>query len=458
MEMPGQLQGNPSVPLSYRFGIVLVGLGMIVLPVIYAALTALACWSVYFFATHYFGQIWSWHIGHSYYALLIQVVFSCTPLLVGGCIAIAMVKPFFARRAAKMQPLGLNPAVEPRVYTLIQEVCQLVGSPTPKHIQVNCELNASAGLRSFFSQDLILTLGLPLVAGLTERELAGVIAHEFGHFRQGVGMRMSYLIRLVNLWFARVVYERDGWDQTLEDASSTDSAWVTLMVGCARAGVWVSRGVLWMLMMLGNGLSGMLSRQMEYDADRWEMRVGGSAAFESTLLKLAKLGTIYREIGREMQRSWRKHFQLPDNLPVLIEYRATRMSEEKRRKIEDTARQERTGWFDTHPGFVDRVKSARQVQEPGIILNDRPARELFDHFESVSRLVTLAYYDDDLNVPTTPDFLIPLEKFILAQGGTPASGTTAAAPKPPAPVPMMAYDPSRFRRPAVVPESEPPAG
>jgi len=446
--------------LAYRLGIVLVGVGMIVLPVIYLALTALACWGVYIFATQYFGAIWDWPIGHSYYGLLIKVAFSCTPLLVGGCIAIAMVKPFFARRAPKMQPLGLDPAVEPRVYALTQEVCQRVGAPAPKRIEVDCDLNASAGLRSFFGRDLILTIGLPLVAGLTERELAGVIAHEFGHFRQGVGMRMSYLIRTVNLWFARVVYERDGWDQMLEDASSTESAWVSLMVGCARAGVGISRGVLWLLMMLGHGLSGLLSRQMEYDADRWEMRVSGSDAFISALLKLAKLGAIYREIGREMQRSWRKHFQLPDNLPVLIEYRATRMSEEKRRKIEAEASQKKTGWFDTHPGFADRVKSARQTPEPGILLNEGPARELFDHFESVSRLVTLAYYEDDLNVPTTPDFLIPLEKFILAQGGTTlaaaAGSSTPAAPKPPAPVPMMSYDPSRFRRPACAPENTTP--
>ncbi len=46
------------------------------------------------------------------------------------------------------------------------------------------------GLLSFLGHDLVLTLGLLLIAaGLTERELAGVIAHEFGHFRQGAGMR-----------------------------------------------------------------------------------------------------------------------------------------------------------------------------------------------------------------------------------------------------------------------------
>ncbi len=54
------------------------------------------------------------------------------------------------------------------------------------------DVNASAGLRrgllSLFSHDLVLTIGLPLVQGLSLREFTAVLAHEFGHFRQGGGM------------------------------------------------------------------------------------------------------------------------------------------------------------------------------------------------------------------------------------------------------------------------------
>jgi hypothetical protein len=51
----------------------------------------------------------------------------------------------------------------------------------PRRVEVDCYLNASArfnrGLSSFLSHDLILKLGMPLVAGVTERKLAGVIAY-----------------------------------------------------------------------------------------------------------------------------------------------------------------------------------------------------------------------------------------------------------------------------------------
>lgn len=55
-----------------------------------------------------------------------------------------------------------------------------------------------------------------LYLGLTARQLAGVIAHEFGHFTQGTAMRLTYLVGQVNLWFARVVYQRDAWDLWLD--------------------------------------------------------------------------------------------------------------------------------------------------------------------------------------------------------------------------------------------------
>src|SRR6185369_5361418 len=133
--------------------------------------------------------------------------------------------------------------------TFIARIADLVGSPMPKRVDLVCELNAAAGFRrgiwSFLGNDLVLTLGLPMVAGLSLREMAGVIAHEFGHFTQGFGMRSSYLIRHINAWFARLVYQRDGWDLWLEECSTQGDDWrVLIVVNCARLAVGFSRLLL----------------------------------------------------------------------------------------------------------------------------------------------------------------------------------------------------------------------
>ena len=126
-------------------------------------------------------------------------------------------------------------------------------------------------------KDLVLTIGLPLVAGMDLTMLTGVLAHEFGHFAQGTGMRLTYVIRSINGWFARVVYERDSWDQWLVDAQHTSEHWaISIIVALARLFVWMTRRILWVLMVIGHGVSSFMLRQMEFDADRYEARVSGS--------------------------------------------------------------------------------------------------------------------------------------------------------------------------------------
>lgn len=443
---PGQLAARTS--LLYKISLLLVAIAMSVLPCLYVAIMVLTGYGVYYFAVHEFPAIWAWPGGYNRVTLAVKTFCSFTPLLVGGSVAFSMVKPLFARRSAHMQPLALNPAVEPRVYELVQSVCHTLRAPMPRRIELNCDLNASAGfdqgLGGFFGNRLILTLGLPLVAGMTQRELAGVIAHEFGHFRQCGGMRLSYLIRKVNGWFARVVYERDSWDELLDSwKESADSATISFMLLFAQMGVGCARGVLWALMMIGHLICAVLMRQMEYDADRNQIAIAGSAAFESALVKLTSLAKVLRDIHLEMRRSWRSHFQLPENLPVLVEHRVERLPAEARARNDAEAVQGRTELLATHPSTRDRVRRAQQLAEPGYHIADEPARKLFEHFENLSRLVTLAHYEDDLNVPTTADFLIPLEKIIGAEHDEKATATPAATPARPV-VPKMVYDPSKI--------------
>jgi Zn-dependent protease with chaperone function len=209
------------------------------------------------------------------------------PLIIGIILILFMVKPLFARRMRKTHPLTLNRAEEPTLHDFVDRLCEIVRAPKPTRIDVDTAVNASAsfgeGSLSFLRHDLVLTVGLPLVAGLNLRQLTGVLAHEFGHFAQGGAMRLTYLIRHINNWFARVVYERDSWDDWLANASHDGGHWgITLVVALARFFVWVTRWILWILMFMGHVVSSIMLRQMEYDADRYEARVAGSETFVLT--------------------------------------------------------------------------------------------------------------------------------------------------------------------------------
>ena len=142
-----------------------------------------------------------------------------TPAIAGVVLMFFMVKPILARPPARQEPLPIDAEAEPILFAFIDEICRQVRAPRPRRVQVDCTVNASAGLMrgpfNVLRGDLVLTIGLPLVAGLSIRELAGVLAHEFGHFAQGGGLRLTATVRGVNAWFGRVVYERDEWDVTV---------------------------------------------------------------------------------------------------------------------------------------------------------------------------------------------------------------------------------------------------
>jgi len=142
----------------------------------------------------------------------------------------------------------------------VDAICDTVGAPRPARIAADSQVNASAhlegGLLGVVGGELILTIGLPIAAGLTLKQFAGVLAHGFGHFSQRAGMRLYVLIMMVNMWFARVVYERDSWDDALEAWSKQGNFYVIAIVAAIRLAVWITRRVFWVLMMFGHVGSG----------------------------------------------------------------------------------------------------------------------------------------------------------------------------------------------------------
>lgn len=406
------------VSFFYQLGLLLVSVMMVLLPLVYLALIAAAVWGVYLYATHFTFLLTS--SGGGARVFVLKLLAYVTPLFVGCVLVFFMIKPLFARRAPRAQPLAMNPALNPMLFAFIAKICDAVGAPMPQRIDLDCQLNAAAGFRrgawSLFGNDLVLTIGLPLVAGLNLRQFAGVIAHEFGHFTQGFGMRLSYVIRSVNGWFARVVYERDAWDVLLTQWAEEAEDWrVMLVVNCARLGVWFSRLLLMLLMFIGHGVSCFLLRQMEYDADSYEIKLAGGEAFEETVKRLRVLEAALGKAYKDMRSTWNTNRRLPDDFPAYLVQLHAAIPQPQREKIEDTVGLAKTGLFDTHPSDGDRIRRARQAGEGGVFHLELPATLLFANFEVVAKQVTFLHYTDDIGLDCDTAALRPVNKPSAAQ-------------------------------------------
>lgn len=400
----GTIVPNQSGTL-YRVGLALVAFAMALLPTLYLALIGFAAWAVYYHVMHD-----TWWVSRS--ARQLGLIAYLAPAVAGVILILFMIKPFFAAREKAPERIMLDPEKEPLLFAFVKQICDRVGAPMPSRIDVDCEVNASAGLRrGILSRDLVLTIGLPLAAGLDMRQFAGVLAHEFGHFAQGAGMRLTYIIRHINAWFARVVFERDVWDARLERYAGGAPWQVALLLHVARACVWGTRRILWALMHAGHAMSCFMLRQMEYDADSYEAKLVGSEAFETTVTQLRVLGVATHFAYEHVEHCWQRQ-RLPENLVGLIKSKSTSLPGEIHQKFITINPEEKTGWFDTHPCDADRVRAARRLNESGIFHSTEPTARLFSDFADLSQRVTRHQYEKRFKLPFTDQDLVSAEELV----------------------------------------------
>jgi Zn-dependent protease with chaperone function len=399
------------VPVIYRVGLAVVAVAMVLLPLTYVALVALSAYGLYYHAT---ANLTLFDEPGGKIGLLAYGA----PLVAGAILVLFMIKPLFAPRGKQRRPVQLHREQQPLLYAFVERLCDTVGAPRPREIHVDCEVNASASLRrgfwSLFSNDLVLTIGLPLAAGLGLRQLAGVLAHEFGHFAQQAGMRLTYVIRMVSFWFARVVYERDAWDENLVRWSEGVDLRIGVIFYLARFFVWLTRKILWVLMVIGHALSCFLLRQMELDADRYEARLAGSGTFEETARALPLLAVASQGAQSDLSDFWAEA-RLADDLPTLIVANRAQIPAAICKKIDASVEEERTGVFDTHPCTKARIESARREQAPGVFRHDGPATLLFRDFPTVCRMATADFYEAVLGEEVSPDKLHPVGELLAQQ-------------------------------------------
>lgn len=352
------------VPITgtYRLGIALVCAFMVVLPFLYLSTIA-----------------------------ILAVFLPCimVPLLL-----LLIVKPLFSGGGGPTGKRALDRDDEPLLFDFVDRICEAVNAPYPKEIQIDSQVNASASFRrgvlSMFGNDLTLTIGMPLVAGLNTRQIAGVLAHEFGHFSQGAGMRVTYVIRFVSMWFTRIVYERDRWDYWLESLCELPVP-INLFFYFIRGMVWVCRRIMWCFMMLGHLVAGYMLRQMEFDADRHEARLAGSRCFAETARKLIHMGVAHQGAIEDLQEFHREG-RLADNLPKLITANVEQLDAKAKKRIHRAVSKSETSIFDTHPCDRDRVAKVKREKADGIFQLEKPGEQLFRRYDYQARAVTWDMY------------------------------------------------------------------
>ncbi|MFM8287785.1 MAG: M48 family metalloprotease, partial [Planctomycetaceae bacterium] len=406
----------PAANSAYSFELLAVAGLMVLLPILYLAIIVAVGWGVV------------WHFRHNFWFIhgdgsaspkgrggIMLVLAYLAPGLVGLGLFITLLKPLFAGWWDGEDPrIPLDRKAQPLLFAFVDRLCDALGSPRPHAIYVDEQPNASAGLvgvSGLLNNRLQLTLGLPLVAGMPLQNLTGILAHEFGHFSQYWGMRLSGAINLVNAWLSHVVDHRDSVDEWVaETARSLDLriGWVFYLVQFAN---WLVRLLLRGLRLLGVLFSRRLMWQMEFHADAYEAELAGSETFRGTFTRLGLImaanGMAREEFGHFAQRK-----QLVDNFTLFTTGQIKLLKPEVRKAVRTHLSEDQAAWHETHPAPKDRIRVVEEAARPGVFTLDLPASTLFREFDTLCRSATRKHYQQVLGRPVKETELTSAEMLL----------------------------------------------
>jgi Zn-dependent protease with chaperone function len=402
----------PKQPIraAHRVVALLVAATMLILPIIYLGFIVGVGWLTW------------WHIRYDW--IWMKVAFGHAALFAGAMYiglglggilwTISLIRPLFMGVGGADQAGGLSRADEPMLYAFAERLADKVGCPRPQIIRLSLDVNASAyyetslfGLRR---RAFTLTLGLPLVRGMTLCQLAGVMAHEFGHFGQrGSGFLNNFIWR-VNRWFAVAVSRRDMVDDLIETLGSGGHYLATLVALVLKVLVDLGRYFLLALMYVGVFVSASLMRRMEFDADGYEMGVIGSAEFAASCQRVLALALAHETAFKYAFQTLQNRILPSDLVAYTAELadRSPRLKKRAKKQLET----EKHSWLASHPPLRARIAAAKKLNLPGVLISPLPGTALFKSFENRCVLLTAALYEHRYGRILTPDAIRPVNEAV----------------------------------------------
>ncbi|MEU3954267.1 M48 family metalloprotease [Streptomyces achromogenes] len=299
-------------------------------------------------------------------------------------LAIPVVRGMLMLRTPKGEdPPGLpvTDADEPRLWALVRELAAAAGTRAPDRILLTGEVNASVSeeprLLGLLPGPRRLTLGVPLLIGLTEAQLRSVLAHEYGHFTGG-DTRLSALVVRGRVQIGRVIGQfhakADGKvaaDRARQERASAKRVAKgrkakeidTTGVGATyrtMARIYTAYGKLYLRASLST------ARGQEYAADLTAARIAGRDATASALREIPALSAShdfyldsYATLGLQA-RLLPPRGEFFGGFGRLL---AAREPEPAKRRAE--LPEMPVGPYDSHPPIADRVRRIEALPADG---------------------------------------------------------------------------------------------
>lgn len=235
----------------------------------------------------------------------------------------------------------VDPEQAPELFRLLRKIGKKVGGPPIHHVLVDSEFNASIvqvpqwGLMGG-SNTNYLVLGLPLLMAVDPARLGSVLAHEYGHLREGHGSFSAWIYRSRMAW--QRFYERLEGQRNLVSAIN-------------------HKFIHWYFPRFV-AKSFALARQDEYIADRVAARLMTPKVTAAALKEIVVKGDwLHREFWDSHWRKARTEALPIGPMKAMTKGLLLQPEPSFARQSLQSAWQRPSSIEDTHPGLRDRIEA-----------------------------------------------------------------------------------------------------
>jgi hypothetical protein len=363
----------PPVSQARNWGASLVLVVLFLLVLVYLAMLAGVAWLVYWLATHDFGS--------SVPPIAISLA------MAGAAIAlVCLLRPLFMPQERPQKTWDVHPSHEPALTELLTQIGKQLDAPPPAAIQVECSPRLSLDRAG-----RTLTIGLGLVAGLTAEQFAGLITRQLALHRRGAPSGSTNLIRAINGWLWRSVYEQDRLERWITRVNLRPGFHLGRLVLPLKPLSFLARAALWVPMFIGNTVAAALVRRAELDADLCAARLAGRQPLLESIDRVKLIEYTWEGILAELS-FLHKEQRLAESLPHELAARMRDTTPELAEALMESVIKVKEIPFDSRPSEADRRAAVAAEPAQGVMKCPHQAMALWTDFAKLARDTSLEYY------------------------------------------------------------------
>ncbi len=286
---------------------------------------------------------------------------------------------------------------QPELHAFVNHIADLLGGPLPSAIKLDAEvgliLRPAVWRNAIIGVGPEIVIGLPLLYGLSARQLSGVIAHAYAGYTREARSYGYPLICGIDRWLfaqsgvARSATSVNGQFSSLgQDASARFSP-------ILRFFDFLAQGTFFLLYRLVSAITFVVSRRVDMMGDQFSSRIAGSTEFRSTQFRLRSLYYGQQHANRELIKSWRNS-RLSDNFPVLVVDHADALQLSLRPRLIQEMEELVTPMTRSRIVDLGRIVNVEHYQDEGACYLLGSAATLVRDMDSLARKVSIEHYRD----------------------------------------------------------------